>query len=203
MTTRTTATLTKPIKSKKSKISFTEMKKEVQAHVIFYFDLANELYKPAKPFIVPPVHFTLRGKVAGRACYKPRKIKINSILLTENYQEMMDRTVPHEVAHIIVHNLYNMLLRRRSRSGRSIRVTKPHGEEWKKIMKDLGVKDMKRCHSYDVTRSIVRQRVRYQYTCSCGTPHNMSSIKHNRAQRGRLYVCRKCKTPVKFSGEMA
>ncbi len=130
------------------------------------------------------IRFDLTGKAAGMAMFPSRGtpvIRYNALLLTENRDDFLRRTVPHEVAHVVARRLF----------GRKIR---PHGAEWRQVMQLFGA-EASRCHNYDVTRSARRTLKRYAYRCDCRT-HQLSSIRHNRVKRGQTYHCLACKQPL-------
>src|SRR5699024_10015094 len=106
-------------------------------------------------------------------------IRINAALLQSHLREMLDVTVPHEVAHVAIHRRYNR--------GR-VRV-RPHGPEWKALMQAFGVSD-ETCHHLPVTPS--RQLRGVRYACGCDEPAWLTSIRHRRAQNGTVYRCRRC-----------
>jgi len=83
------------------------------------------------------VEFPLKNGVAGRAYIGRDIIVFNSYLLCENPDEFLARTPGHEVMH---HAAY-------AKHGMDI---KPHGREWKAMMRAVGLPDT-RCHSFDTT----------------------------------------------------
>ncbi len=126
------------------------------------------------------IRFDLRGKSAGQARYSTRGqpvIRYNPQLLAENGERFLNRTLPHEVAHIIAHRVF----------GTGIR---PHGAEWQTIMQLFGA-DSSRCHDYDTSRAGTRLLTRYAYHCGC-REHALTSIRHNRILAGQVYYCRAC-----------
>ncbi|MDF1528408.1 MAG: SprT-like domain-containing protein [Sedimenticola sp.] len=130
------------------------------------------------------IKFDLTGKAAGMALFPHRAtpvIRFNALLLTENQEDFLKRTVPHEVAHVIARNFF----------GKRI---KPHGPEWREVMHLFGA-EASRCHNYDVSRSTRRKLKRFNYRCECRT-HELSSIRHNRVLQGQRYHCVKCKQPL-------
>ncbi len=137
---------------------------------------------------VPEVktNFDLKGQAAGMVRFpalgKPQ-IRYNALLLNENTEDFLKRTVPHEVAHVIARVYY----------GRNIR---PHGPEWQSVMQFFGA-DASRCHSYDTQRSSTRKLQQFRYVCDC-TEHLLTSIRHKRSLAGQRYRCRKCKNPLKL-----
>ena len=124
----------------------------------------------------PIIRYKLRGRVAGRAYYYQHLIDLNAVLLKENGQKFIDRTVVHEVAHLIAYKLY----------GSNIR---PHGREWANLMVMLGAQPS-RCHSYDVTNALIGKS--YSYSCGC-RKHALTGIRHKRSREGSRYTCTKCR----------
>jgi len=136
---------------------------------------------------MPPVaiRFDLRGCNAGMARFEPGKppeIRYNATLLTDNPDDFLTQTVPHEVAHVVARALF----------GANVR---PHGIEWKGLMGWFGVEPT-RCHDYDVSRSQIRRLQRFPYRCACRR-HWLTSIRHNRVLAGQTYYCRACKRALK------
>ncbi len=130
------------------------------------------------------VRFDLTGKTAGMVLFPHRGtpvIRYNAVLLEENGDHFLNRTVPHEVAHIVA----------RRQFGKRIR---PHGKEWREVMRLFNA-ESSRCHNYDTTRSSRRQMKRFTYRCTCQT-HQLSSVRHNRVLRGQTYLCVSCKQPL-------
>jgi SprT protein len=71
---------------------------------------------------------------AGRADYREKLISLNPRLA--EYPAEVDRTLRHELAHI--------LAQFRAKTRRRIA---PHGAEWQQACRDLGIADEKRCHT--------------------------------------------------------
>lgn len=129
---------------------------------------------------VPEVRFDLRGKSAGMVVFHHKRqplIRYNQTLLQENGEAFIQRTVPHEVAHLVARELH----------GPSI---KPHGKQWREIMAFFGA-DSSRCHNFPVGEH-TRRRMRYfRYRCGCQN-HQLSAIRHHRSLAGVSYLCRRC-----------
>jgi len=130
------------------------------------YEAAAEFY--GRTFTFPTLEFNLRGTTAGTANFGTQKLRFNSILLVENVEDFMARTVPHEVAHLIDHavNPHNfeggLVLTRGGHFRRKKRNV--HGADFKFIMERvLGAVNSSRCHSYDVTNAKVNKRTRAQY----------------------------------------
>jgi SprT protein len=150
--------------------------------------------------IRPKVEFDIRGQDAGRAYFpitnrafqkfrykKPQtQIKFNEKLLEKNPQTFLDSIVAHECAHLIAYELFGAKV-------------KPHGEEWKSIMQGLFEVDASVQHNLDVSEVVNKP---YIYNCSCmGEGIALSNRQHKSAQRGSIYLCKKCKSKLKFKCE--
>lgn len=122
-------------------------------------------------------------------CHRGREsfIRYNSGIFHRYFEENLTQTVPHEVAHYVVFH----------RHGRR---AKPHGREWKQVMQDFGV-PAQVTSKLDVSDFSTRNLQRYSYRCGC-SEHQLTSIRHNRIQRGtRAYGCPKCRQPLVLAGD--
>jgi len=86
---------------------------------------------------------------AGRADYRRKLISLNPRLF--EHPGEIDRTLRHELAHILA----------QFRAGRQ-RIL-PHGTEWRKACRDLGITDEKRCHNLPFEAK--RYTPRFIYRC--------------------------------------
>lgn len=158
-------------------------------HTEYWTRRAREIFAvSARRLPVPDVRFDLRGRSAGQAVFARRSrqihIRINAALLASHPTEMLDDTVPHEVAHVVIFRLYG-------------RRAKPHGEEWKALMRAFGI-DPRPCHTLPAEPT--RQLKRFRYDCACEEPAMLTSIRHRRAQQGTDYMCRRCGEKLRFVG---
>lgn len=154
-----------------------EIRQRIERDVRKYVAMAEAHF--GRKYEIPTVTYDLCGTTAGIA-RGTRLIKLNSVLLMENLEDMIANTVPHEVAHCIdTANGDNQLTedqraawianrmagRRVKRPKRSV-----HGPSWRHIMRVFGISDAEitRCHNYDVTNAKVRNvtRKRYDWQCS-------------------------------------
>lgn len=87
---------------------------------------------------------------AGRAFWPARVIELNPLLKAFAHEEI-DRTLKHELAHLIAYQ----------RAGR--RRILPHGAEWRTACAQLGIPGEKACHSLPLPRR--RQHRRLHYAC--------------------------------------
>lgn len=132
----------------------------------------------------PQMRYDLRGRGAGQTVFSRRRgqpdaVRINARLLADHPREMIDVTVPHEIAHVAIHRCYD--------SGR--RRVRPHGPEWKALMAAFGVSD-ETCHN--MPAAPVRRLRQFPYVCGCTERVWLTSIRHRRAQNGTIYCCRRC-----------
>jgi len=130
----------------------------------------------------PPVEirFDLRGRGAGqvrRQAGAVWTVRYNPLLLERHGEDFLTHTLPHEVAHVMAFRLH----------GAGIA---PHGSEWRELMRFFGATPT-RCHDYDVSDLGVRTLNRFHYRCGCRS-HQLTSIRHQRIQRGQRYLCRAC-----------
>ncbi len=115
--------------------------------------------------------FRVRG---NEAC-----IRYNPWIFGKYFQENLMNTVPHEVAHFIVHEVYGL------------QRIRPHGRQWQALMVQFGV-DPRVTFDLDLTGIPQRRQRRYRYLCGC-TEHALSSTRHRRVLAGTgRYQCRRC-----------
>ena len=86
---------------------------------------------------------------AGTAFARTALVTLNP-RLREFGAEEIDRTLKHELAHLLAHD----------RAGR--RRIAPHGREWRQACLDLGLKDETRCHTLPLPQRRVEKRHHYQ-----------------------------------------
>jgi len=136
--------------------------------------------------------FNLKGCVAGIAygLSNPKKLRYNLQLATENLNDFLENTIPHEITHLYQRKIYPN--------------SKPHGKEFKFIGQSLGY-NLSRCHSYDVS-TVKRKTIKYLYVCDCGLNHWVTKRKHEKMQaqiyyhNHTLFYCTKCKGYLQFTG---
>lgn len=120
--------------------------------------------------------YNLKGQRAGVINPLKKEIRLNFELCNKFPEKMINEVLVHEIAHYI-----NFCLNPS---------TKPHGNEWKYIAKNLGLQNPKTTHNMPTTKA--RKVNSYKYKCRCRT-YTLSSIRHNRIQRKEAkYTCRHC-----------
>ena len=128
-----------------------------------------------------PVLFDLRGRAAGmfKVIGKRRLIRYNPWIFAKYYEQNLRDTVPHEVAHFIVHEVYPR------------RGLKPHGWQWRDLMARFGA-DPGVTFDLDLDGVPQRSQRTHSYHSGCQV-HQVSTTRHNRAQTGRMsYHCCSC-----------
>lgn len=105
----------------------------VEKKVTECYEKANAFF--SRKFPRCAIQYGVNGGHAGYANYTQNLIKLNSELLLRNYQDMLEDTVPHEVAHLITRQVF----------GNSV---KSHGNEWRTVMMAVFGIQPSRCHKY-------------------------------------------------------
>lgn len=123
------------------------------------------------------------ARLAGEAQYKDFTVRINPHFLEKYPDETINTTVPHEVAHLGIYQLY-WLNRKRRVDG--------HGPEWKSMMVRIGA-DPSRCHTMKADEGVGRQKPKYGYKCSeCSEPIIVGPQVHSGIQRGQQRIPNCC-----------
>ena len=160
------------------------MPETLHARVEACYQQAEAFFK--RSFARPTVSFKLRGQKAGVAHLTENLLRFNPQLYQENREDFLRQTVPHEVAHLVAHQLFGLRIQ-------------PHGEEWQLIMRGVYELPSSRCHTYAVKR---RQVSRFIYRCQCPDGEfPFSAQRHALVAKGRRYLCRRCRATLNFSGE--
>jgi len=145
----------------------------------------------------PTVKFDLRGVVAGQAS-GGRLIRLNMGFVMKNGDDMLNQTVPHEVAHAwlqakrdpshvrdagsmqqyALNKMYGYRTRRPKRN--------PHGDTFMRYLSFLGG-ETKRCHNYDTSSVTTKKQHRWEYKClGCGKVFTVTTCIHNKLMRGQV-----------------
>jgi len=112
---------------------------------------------------------------AGRANYQRKIVSLNP-RLCEHGEAEIDRTLRHELAHLVAH----------LRAGR--RRISPHGPEWRQACCDLGIGDERRCHTLPFpTRSRARRLLYRCPKCNADFPR----VRRIRRALACLACCRR------------
>ncbi len=159
----------------------------VEAETAMWVAKAETIFE--RKFAPVEVRFDLSGssagmfKASGRHCH----IRYNPWLFAKYFAENLSATVPHEVAHYVIHRVYGM------------QQVKPHGDEWHTLMAAFGADATVTC-SFDMAGIPQRRQQRHLYRCEC-MEHELSTRRHNTVLAGRgSYVCRRCNTELHRGG---
>lgn len=176
-----------------------EVKARVEAKLRECISIAERRFDATFP--MPAISYGQKGTTAGVALVQSWTIKLNAVLLMENIDDFIERTVVHEFAHLVDYKLHPENFQTRlvvGRNGRMKRTKRDlHGGTWKHIMIVLGA-DPSRCHTYDVTNA--RQKKgrtpgkKFEWTCkTCGKIMPLGPKRHNNMLAGRTrYWMRGC-----------
>lgn len=168
-----------PLSSQQTNVSHEE---DVLSLVI---QKANECFDKADAFFGnkfkrSTCNLKQRGRAAGTAHLQKNELRFNHFMYHQNPVEFLDTVIPHEVAHIIVFQIYG-------------NTVKPHGKEWKAVMLKVYGISPSRTHSFEVPP----QKQSYEYHCAC-QKHQFTKQRHTRAQRGVEYICKGCRSTLQF-----
>jgi len=166
--------------------------REVQQRVVEKLEACVEIAN--KHFInrtirMPVIKYDVKGTRGGYVNSGVNVVHYNPILLMDNIDAFIGRTVPHELAHLITYIVFGTEHTTGRRRRRIV-----HGESWREVMRVLGAPTT-RCHSYDTKAARTRRKMpRVEYTCArCSkvvTLGHRQNIKH---LRGEKYWHKPCK----------
>jgi SprT protein len=141
-----------------------------------------------KNFAMPTISFDLKGRsVAGCAWVGKNHIQLNAPMLIANESRFASEVIPHELSHLLAHGMF----------GRDIA---PHGVEWKKVMRTLGVPASSTIDLTDAPGSSTATG--HWYACAC-REIQVSTRRHNdlmRSQGRKVLGCEKCGTTFRWKG---
>lgn len=130
------------------------------------------------------------SKKAGIKYYTEPTIKISCDYLAECEEEVLNRTVPHEVCHVYVHKYFT-------------RAKQAHGPEFRRLMKALGL-DGSTYHKMKLENGPQRKKnkkLRFVYVRpSTGEKIHVTKKDHEKSQSGRYTFSVKGEV-IKFTGE--
>ena len=182
---------------------FSQLSKQVEIKIQECIDILKVKVPQFDTSIIPIPEYTIKGTTAGRVTYWVNPdascdsfiLKFNQQLLKENSSEFIEKTVPHELGHIVDLSLHGKKKHYRT-----------HGKNWKAIMDILGSEGT-RCHSYD-TSSVQQSRktkTRYIYRCECESKmfHHITKQRHKKISSGMVRcACKLCKATIQSTGKI-
>jgi SprT protein len=158
----------------------TQQQRQVIARTDHYLVMAADILQLDIDGIA--VSFDLKGRAAGMYCVRQgnKWIRYNPYIFAKYFDDNLRHTVPHEVAHYVIDQVYGQ------------QHVRPHGEEWQALMRSMCVEPRRTCN-YDLQGVPLRQQNYHNYVCACAS-HQLTRRRHNRIVRdGIRYYCRKCK----------
>jgi SprT protein len=163
---------------------------QVKLAVEKYMCIANEYFDVR--MALPKISFDTGGATtAGRAWCSKWLVEFHMGYLKENKEDYINRTVPHEVAHLVAHYVHCKVKGKKR--------INPHGREWKFKMEKVFGLPSTRCHNYRKPAGYIKDT--FQYVCACKT-YDLSIIRHRRVSKGTVYKCNKCRKPLIFKEEV-
>ncbi|WP_191603251.1 SprT family zinc-dependent metalloprotease [Marinomonas algicola] len=142
-----------------------------------YLQLAEEYFE--KRFDFPTFNFKQRGKAAGTAHLSKNEIRLNYFMYQQDPDAFLNEVVPHELAHLVAYSLYGAKI-------------SPHGAEWQRVMINAMACIPRRTHNFDTPKPAKL----FDYYCRC-QQHQLTIRRHNKITKGTVYLCRKCREPLK------
>jgi SprT protein len=121
------------------------------------------------------VRWNTRMRSTAGMAYSAKSLITLNPRLHEFGDAEIDRTLRHELAHLLAHE----------RAGR--RRIEPHGPEWRRACRDLGIPDERRTHDLPLPRHSIRRN--HHYRCpACGV--QVDRVKPLRRDSACLKCCR-------------
>ena len=132
----------------------------------------------------PKITFGLRGSVAAQAFVAENRIDFNLVLFRENFEDGVQNSCPHELAHCVAYT-------------RGLTKGNFHGRIWKEVMIEFRAAPIP-CHNLDVTQAMSRTGY-FTYRCRCNSGNMVSLEMHHQIQASpELFRCRTCKEIPRF-----
>ena len=144
-------------------------------------------------FKLPDLYYYDNKLCAGEARGSTR-MGLNMVHLRENTDSMIHETVAHELAHLVVYHCWLLDGGRRP---------KPHGREWRDVMRNWFHVEPETTHSYDDTNVNAKRQNTWEAACSCTVHHITTTKQMNIAMGKRRYKCRSCGDLISLTGKKA
>jgi predicted SprT family Zn-dependent metalloprotease len=135
-----------------------------------------------KTLVRPTLIFKQIGRTAGRASYRGT-VTINPDFLKNHYDEQLNRTLVHELAHVFNYAIF----------GDRQKKLRVHGPEFFMVCGWCGLVNETRCHQMSTEGVKVKKYDRpFKYVCACNTVFMFTLRKHKKIMDGRSTWCRRC-----------
>ena len=167
----------------------------------YFWDMACDNIPSLKQHPKPFLYFAdvkQLKRVAGTASSAKNVVSLNEYFLETETEDMLNNTIPHELAHIVTDKFYPY-------------ARQAHGPEFKLVMETIFETMPTRCHSYDLKQlkdtGIIRTRKKvarpYLYKCGCDKPHNLTANIHKKIQNYfQKRICRTCNELIIYVGKV-
>lgn len=161
---------------------------ETRLHDLLNRAAAQLRARDMEPLPAPEVRLFDHRLDAGRASPPSRQypkglIELNAVYLQYDLDAMLEETVAHELAHLLVFHLSPK------------HQQPPHGALWQDIMRQWFDVEPERTHRFPTSGVRSRRQRRWSYRCACRS-HQLSTVRHRRLQQGTVYLCRSCRQPL-------
>lgn len=167
-------------------LSLPELRARAEGDTEMWVELANALYRESlsEPLPILPVHFNLKGSCAGSYVRQlstlEEHLRLNEELMFRFPSQVLDQTLPHEIAHYVCYHVYGDKV-------------PPHGREWRSIMIEFGCRP-DTYHRMPVVKAAHNRG--WVYECRCG-PRHLPPRQQELVYSSKGMRCRKCKQKYK------
>lgn len=152
----------------------------VEQTVQHYIAMAEKQH--GRTFKMPTIEYFNKGCTGGDATPGKWRVRFNTVLLKDNLQRYLVRTIPHEVAHLICYAVHGYEY---NSAGKCIW----HGASFKAQMQAFGC-ETTRCHNMDTSEIKQKKRntAKHAVKCTyCGWIGELGTIHKNKILRGAVY----------------
>lgn len=150
--------------------------KIIEEKALEYLLIAEKKFQ--RTFKFPKIKIDLKGRCAGWCQFSDFVIRLNSEAVEKYPEKILERTLPHEIAHYIAREVFS---------------ERGHGFYWRSVCVKLGMVDTTRTHDMDLTPAIVRNN--FLYKCDCREVPFSKRRHNNVVERGMKYKCNICGAP--------
>lgn len=168
------------------------MNKETTNRIYVEMTKAVETIKKSYSWFVEPSANFINKSTNKVAYYSPRTKEITYNLAWMNANlDILENIVIHELTHSFLHQLADRYSRKQYPA---------HGKDFRMYMAMFGGTDTRAAIPLNKPESIIEKKqnkTTYQYTCGCKI-FDITSNRHTRILKGKVYKCVNCKNPIKL-----
>lgn len=157
-------------------------KKQIKAKILECLDAAREQFGSNLKYEDITIKFTTAGQAAGRASCRLQRLTRTAfdfglMFQLEAYDldsnEFLNRTVPHEVAHLVCYEQPHL--------------GKSHNAGWVRVCRALGGSGAR---THQEVLSKAKYKTQYLYRTDRGVEHKLGAVRHRKIQNGAVYIGR-------------